>query len=277
MGEWRRDTLWRQGHVLSSETAEQLGFNARDSEEIAVVVISHDCDLAQLVEVEKWCEAIIGRVRDSVDGNFAWAKNARCLHLPFTDGATKLVIELSATEKILIEKASLADHQPCVTVRLAPNELTILQKWLGARYRRASFPDEFERRLKAKPGKAFEKLTDILARTGDHIVAVFCDLDRGRNEERNGPDDLYELTIYVLHSAEDDPAKSLNVATKACKEITEAFQKAFKTGGKWQNIELRGAFPISEEGMTVRQSRKLKRWDVDHLSLRTDSQQPVLE
>src|SRR5579883_3521016 len=113
MGEWLRDTPWRQGRILSAESAKQLGLAYPDpSQEPVVVVISHDCDLAQPIDKEPNCEAIVGRTVDKLDGNFAWAKTARRLHLPFSDGPTKIIGEFSALDKIVISKAALADHLP---------------------------------------------------------------------------------------------------------------------------------------------------------------------
>lgn len=277
MGEWLRTTLWRQGHVLNPEVAKALGLVDRDSSaEFLVVMASHDCDLAQTPDVDPQYEMIVGRVIDEADGNYTWAKSPRRLHLPMTGGELSVVGDFHATEKRQVSKEQLADHAPLDKVKPSVGELTILQSWLAARYRRVAFPDEFERRMKEKPGNAFEKLTKILAPAQSSIVAIFFDLDRGKSVERSGAEDTYELTVILLHSAGDDPDASLKAANVAAKAIRELLRKVFLVDGVWKNVELRDVYVMSEDGMTVRQARLLRRWNLDHLSLRTEEQQPVL-
>jgi hypothetical protein len=141
--------------------------------ETLVLVISHDCDLAQDdLSLEPDCEVIVGKVVDVQDGNYAWAKNTRKLHLSFSGGSVQLVGEFVATDKRTIDKTVLADHRPVKNVRPDPDELTILQGWLSVRYRRAAFPDEFQLRM----GAVKDKLAGILKGTGDNIAAIFLQL-----------------------------------------------------------------------------------------------------
>jgi len=257
-GEWGPDTPWRQGHVLAPDCVKQLlGLEDPPDAETIAVIASHDCDLAQSPDSEPYCEVMIGHSVERQDGNFAWAKSARQLHLPFTAGEIKLVAALNANQRKLIKKTDLADHKPAPKVLLTPNERTIFQMWLASRYRRAAFPDEFVRRLSARPANLAEKLTKILAATEDHIVAIFFDLDKGTEIERAGTEDAYELTILLVYSTEGDPGVSLKTATQAAKAIKELFQKTYRKDGKWHDVELRDVFPISEEGVTLRQSRMI--------------------
>ena len=47
VGTWTRYTSWRQGHVLPAEAVRILGISNSDAlENTCVVVIGHDCDLA---------------------------------------------------------------------------------------------------------------------------------------------------------------------------------------------------------------------------------------
>ena len=47
MGEWSRETQWRQGSVFPDDAWEALGLsNPESPQHTLVVVISHDCDLA---------------------------------------------------------------------------------------------------------------------------------------------------------------------------------------------------------------------------------------
>ena len=53
MGEWARDTPWRQGQVLSVEAANAFGLAHPETPNATiVVVISHDCELAHMPQDE---------------------------------------------------------------------------------------------------------------------------------------------------------------------------------------------------------------------------------
>ena len=72
-----------------------------------------------------------------------------------------------------------------------PAALERFQRWLATRYRRAAFPDEFERRL--NDTGVSKRIAKILEPLGKHLVAVFFDVDEGIEHVRNGEGDLYVL------------------------------------------------------------------------------------
>jgi hypothetical protein len=92
--------------------------------------------------------------------------------------------------------------------------------------------------------------------------------------DRKGPDDAYELSVYLLYSVDRDPEKAKATAMNVAQEITRIFREHFFVQQKWQNIELLSCDVLSEEGMTVRQGRLLKQWNLDYISLRDN--QPLL-
>ncbi len=79
MAKWVRNNPWRQGSIIN---ADQLSGLTNASDKVGIgIVISHDCDLAQLIDREPNAEIIVGRVIDRIEGNFTHAKNPRVLHL----------------------------------------------------------------------------------------------------------------------------------------------------------------------------------------------------
>ncbi len=59
MGERLPEIPWRQGHVLTVQSARQLGLIHPEADDDPVVLmVSHDCDLAAPVEIEPECEVI---------------------------------------------------------------------------------------------------------------------------------------------------------------------------------------------------------------------------
>lgn len=271
MATWNRHTPWRQGHALTNETAISLGLVRVEEAPTAVaMVVSHDCDLTQSPEVEPSIEIIIGGRIAVADGNFSHAKNPRRLHLPCTENGSTIYLDLRARDKRGLPKENLATHLPNANMALTPEGSSILQRWLAARYRRSAFPEEFERRIDETG--LDKRIAKILEPLGTHLIAIFFDVDEGRELERKGSDDLYALRIDLLYSTELDPVAALDAAEQASSAISAAFRdRCFVTGKGWQGLELVSCEPISDEAMTYRMSTQLKRWNAEYLSLRADS------
>jgi hypothetical protein len=264
----RRETPWRQGSVIPSNIAVMLQLFGKEGASTKVaVVISHDCDLAQASDLEPWIEVIVGtRVAES-NGNYTHAKTARRLHLYFEEEDKETIIELHAGGKVQVGKEQLTGHAPVEGFCLDGKQHAILQTWLAARYRRAAFPDEFERRLKAS--SLHEAIAKILKPLRDDIIAIFFDVDEGQNGvERSDPDDCYTLSINLLYNTARDSAAA--AARKASSQIKSAFEKAYfiRARNAWQNIELLECEPISDEALTYGMSVLMKKWNLDYMSLR---------
>jgi len=196
MAEWSRATPWRQGHLLGAEAVEALALlHPTAPERTVVIVVSHDCDLAQAPAGEPMVELVVGQFIDKLDGNFTHAKVPRRLHIGF-EGEAPCLAEFEATAKVSIPKERLADFTPREETHLSPDNASIFQMWLASRYRRSAFPDEFERRLKDE--KLAEKIAKVLKPHGELISGIFFDVDEGREESRDGPEDTYTLDIYLL-------------------------------------------------------------------------------
>ena len=165
-------------------------------------------------------------------------------------------------------KQRLAGHAPDENFRFTAKQHNILQTWLAERYRRAAFPDEFERRLKAV--RLHEAIAKILKPVGDDIIAIYFDVDEGHDEtERSGSDAPYTLSISLLYSTARNPTAAAEVAEKTAAQIRAAFKKAFFTAGKcWQDIELIECEPIADEALTYAMSALMKKWNLDYISLR---------
>lgn len=283
MPEWNRNTLWRQGDCLGTASAQTLGLtNLEAPEETAVIVVSHDCDIAQASVVEPAVEVIVGRYVSELRGDFTSAKNLRKLHLPCTRGGVASVVELTANSKKSILKDGegpliLAGHEPEKNFQLASQDKTVLQAWLAARYRRAAFSDEFDRRLKEQT-KLAEKIAKALKDTGSHIHAVFFDVDGGEELQREGINDLYELTIIILYRTDEDPDLAEKAAITAKDKIIKAISDKChnKSEDTWQWIELVDVEVVSDQALTYALSQNLKKWQIDHISFRADPPQNTL-
>lgn len=276
MPRWARDIPWRQGHVLTRGAVQNMDLTHPESPSAIVVIVSHDCDILQSPDIEPNVEVLYGRPIEISDGNNTHAKNPRKLHLPFTTAGRELLVELLATEKFALPKEALVNFEPTPDVSLPWEQLSILQRWLAARYRRAAFPDAFDKRLDTTGMK--DKLSKILTPLGEHIHAVFFDVDDGEEIKREAPEDTYTLDIYLLYNTGHDPKIAGDAVTKACKNIVDTFRtKLFIDGRGWQHIELRDCVPMSDNAMTYRQSILFKKWNIDYVSLRHPSQPEPFE
>lgn len=283
MATWPKDTTWRQGHVLPPEAVQELNLPTNGKPEKTVaVVISHDCDLARAAAKEPEVEVIIGRSIDKPDGSCLYAKSSRVLHVCYS-GAPDTWIELTASNRMRIPKQgstpSLADFSPRTDVRLAEDQLVVLQDWLAARYRRSAFPTEFDRRLDEETGLA-ERLVRLLERddAGHSVLALYFDLDEGAMVERSGQDDLYSLKIVVLHPSDDEQVHGpkANIVAEGIRMLFADRTKKDSTGArKW--IELSGVIAMSDRQLSVRNARLLKEWDIHYVSHRADPPQPFLK
>ena len=237
MGEWSRETPWRQGDVLPDDASKALDLSHPESpERTFVVVISHDCDLTADPGREPFVELVTGRLVDAIKAD-SHAKSARRLQIEFHGPQGLLAAELSAVHKAFVKKDDLAPFDPRTDVSLDAQGLSILQHWLASRYRRAAFPDEFERRLKeAKMPRRIEKALDT---AGKHVVAVLFDVDGGEDSQRNGPDDLYRLGIYLVYDTSQNESDAEAAARSAADVIEKTFQSAFQSqDNAWKNIQL---------------------------------------
>jgi hypothetical protein len=254
----------------------QLAPDADSAAHLAIVV-SHDCDLVQSPDVEPMVEVIIGRRVDDPDGNYMHGKNPRRLHVSAVEAGSVAWIELTATTRRSVAKEDLSGHAPSTTLLIDSNSLSTLQYWLAARYRRSAFPDAFDRHL-GERGIA-RRLAKILEPTGNHILAVFFDVDEGIVREHEGDDDPFTLSINLLYSTASDPDYAETAANEAAEAIKTVFHdRCFDPKiGRWRGIELLDCSAISDEALTYAMSLKLKRWNADYISLRAEPAQPMIE
>ncbi len=278
MTAWQRsESQWRQGHLLDRDAIIALELcRVEELDLIVVMVISQDCDLTQDPKQEPLVEIVVGRVVEREDGNNTNAKNARKLHLVIECDEGPFCAEFVATAKSAVDKQALSEYAPRTDAYLEPENVATLQQWLASRYRRSAFPDQFEARL--KEAKLNAKISKIAKKLGAHISGIFFDVDEGREVSHEGPDDTYLLDINILYTTEPDPKRAESDAIQMAKEIEDAFKKAlFEPMNKWQQIELRYCEETSEAALTYETFRQLKKWNLDHLSLAEEPQQPMVE
>ena len=271
---WTRDTPWRQGNLLTTEAALALGFSHQESpESTCVVVISHDCDLANnALQIEPDVEVIVGRRVQKGDGNYFWAKAPRTLHIDILHSGTSAIIELVATAKRTISKQALSAFTPDAAYALPGKSLSSLRSWLSVRYNRAAFPDLFVNRLSQL--KVDKRLAKIIEPVGNLLSAVYFDVDGGK-EIDHSDGSPYELKIILAYPPTDDPEQVADDVEKIETAVTNLFEeKHFDQGsGKWDGIALKQCMSISEDDLPVSKVRLLTQWRLEYMTIKDDDDQ----
>lgn len=269
MASWSRETPWRQGSVLKESTAAELGLtHESDPASTCVMVISHDCDLANdNLEAEPDVEVIVGRAVDKEDGNYAWAKAPRTLHLRLKEDGEEQVVELVSTCKVQVPKDLLAAHEPDGAFALDDRGLSVLRDWLSSRYHRAAFPDAFVARMKSTD--ADRRLAKALREFGTHISFVFFKLHGGTVERAVG--DPYLLDVVLVYPEGDDAEEAMGVADQAAAKVEQVLLARLKDATV---IQLRSCITLCESEITIAQSRQLTQWRLEYMTLSADDEQP---
>lgn len=268
---WSRDTSWRQGSVLPEAAAQHFGLsNAVDAAATCVVVISHDCDLANSnLDAEPEVEVLVGRLVPNENGNFTWGKAPRTLHYAVTRDGVPAFIELVNTSKRPILKSALVKFDRDPSYSLDGKALAVLRSWLGSRYNRAAFPDSFVNRMKEL--KVDTKLAKALEKQGELVSFVYFDVDSGKNVER-GKDDPYQLSVILVFA----PGRDAGISAEAADELAGKVERDIQTRlqGHSTEIVLKSCFAISEDDLTVSRARLLTQWRLEYMTLKADDEQP---
>jgi hypothetical protein len=270
-----RATSWRQGHLITEEGALALALSGVAGSSKRVVVISHDCDLAN--DKEEFVEVIVGETIHKADGNFVGAKNPRCLHLRYNHNtSTALCVELRHTNRKVIPSPTFSQLEAEDSrFSLADDERRVLQQWLAARYGRAAFPNKFEEalRLTVRSKTVEDRIAAITARESAHLVGLFFDLGENRFSELPSGDP-YDLRISVVYDTSKDAVRSREAAEKAASEISALLLEAF---GKPQDAELiavEACTSVADTHFSLADLRRVDQWRLEYVSLR---QNPVGE
>jgi len=257
VGEWTRSMLWAQGSLIRGKDMVALGL--AEVEPCWGVVISHDCDLANVnLDAEPAVELIVAQSVYSPDGNCQHAKNARKLHLDWEGGSDALCLELLATCKRQVDKTVLVAFQPVLDITLPPAGKRILQSWLAARYRRQALPDSLGARL-VHVVKHLEKRSK---REAASVLGYWISFSPVTELP---PDDPYDLNISIVYTV--DKPEAADAACTIADDMTEYFGVLVKKAGAG-GVMLGECQAYSEEEFTLHDIRHYIELRLDYLSNR---------
>ncbi len=264
-----RGTNWRQGSVVPKQLVELLDLPDSMDDQVLVVVISHDCDIAH--ESELKIEVIVGCTKESADGNFRNAKNPRKIHLKYSNEQANscCVVELKHANLVRLDQSKFTDQDPDLRYELADNEKRCLRQWLASRYARPAYPNALENRLSAKMGsKSLEsKFSTILSSISTYLVAVFFDLHGDRHVEKESGEPYY-LSISLIYDSEEHAGEGREMVESVIDPIKELFTQAENSASTGGTIVLEHCDCIAETKYSIADMRRTDQWRVEHLSLR---------
>lgn len=228
-----------------------VNLNVAMSEESFCVVITQDCDIVhEETDEEPFIEFIIG--------NFSEAKSCkngrspRKLHLENNGQILEFIIH----NRFFVKKDSLIGFEfSDVLFELTPDNTKILKKWLGNRYTRAAFPDEFNTRLKnAKVEKITEK------GISSKVSHIFFEVE----DRELSSEEIYQLNVMVVVDNSDDVDKNA---------IEDAYFEVFDNiEGIETNLRV-----VTEDEVTLKDLHNYKRWDKDSISFSKQNQSLPIE
>jgi hypothetical protein len=277
MAGWQRDTLWRQGELLSNEDAISLGVvNSTSAERIILVAVSHNCDIVNdRLQVEPEVEFIVGTEIDALDGSYTRAKNARILHVEFNTPDGKKAVAFDIRRKVLIRKYDLVNYFPLQgCIASSPKYLQSLRWWLAGRYLRSSFPDFFDKSLTEK--KVDEKIDKLLTPFNASVYGFFFLVEKV-TDESSGNEELYELRALIVYDSENTEDEEIEKLEMAASNMAAVFEKAFleKSSKKWKAIELVSCDVVSDNAFSYSDLYKYQQWRLEYRSLEPEPPQSV--
>jgi len=163
-----QDSQWRQGSVIPRELVPEGILPSETAQEAILIVVSHDCDIVQSGSAEPFIEFVIAhpRMPEQKDGMLFRCKNPRKLQLWIRRNGALCLYEISAHDRYRVARESIKGSDPEPSLLVDERDIQILAEWVARRYKRYSFPTEFNRRI---PEKTLGKIKKALTTHGEDV------------------------------------------------------------------------------------------------------------
>lgn len=269
-----RDADWRQGDLLTSKAAAALRLVSEADPERRVVIITHDCDLPH--EAEPFVEATVAEqvIKDpKPDPQLSYARNPRRLHLTYKGAnAAPLILELRHSHRHSIPKDQSVQRAAKDDSFALPVEAKrALKQWLSARYGRPASPNEFETRLRKRPGKRTveQLIAKILEPDAKYLIGLFFDLGDQRGAEA-AEGEPYALSVSVVYDATEGGHQARQSAERVAMQLRDLFEKAYGTPDSATEIALDACEAVADTRLTLADLRRVDQWRLEYISLQGD-------
>jgi len=255
---------WRQGCVLPppafDQVSEESGLEFTEQGTLPIV-ISQDCDVVHSsFEKEPYVEIIRAASVPALDGKYVHAKNPRVLHLPVTWDGVDLPYGVSIHEKARIDRHLLEEIEPDARAKLSNDNVGMLSDWVARRYVRASFPDEFQRRLGSR--KPWARLKSLLAEEGTLVTGVFVRL---HTQSELPASEAYRLIVRV--TVEGSTFEDEDIRFQLRDDFLERLVDLLE---EFDGIKVVEYQLVSEADFSLEDLKNTQRLDFDYLSYADD-------
>ena len=265
-----RDTPWRQGDLLTADSARALDLvGPDDTTNHGVIIISHDCDLPH--DAEPFVEVIVVDVIEKSDPALSHAKNPRRLHMTFENGdCPAIIIELRHTNRKEVLKTKFKEEAvKDDSTLLGDGEKRTLKQWLAARYGRPAFPNAFEARLRklVHSKRTVEwQIAKILEPVAMHLVALFFDLGEQRYAEL-AEGIPYAISITLVYDSIEGGPSARQAAEDTARQLRSIFENAYGEVGNTTEIAIESCEAVADTMITLADLRRVDQWRLEYLSL----------
>lgn len=245
---------WFQGVIFEVESKDW------DIKPGLYIILSQSCDLLHSdLEIEPWAEIIEIQQVDSCKDGIQYGKSTR--ELVFSCIAGEFWKVRSITGRRLLSRDLL--HQ--LTPKTRVDDLRNFSSWIGRRYDRVAFPNNFNNLFpNARSGdakKAYNKFVAFTKKYDEHILEIWLKLS---SWEELPSDQEYTLDIAVILKSDLE----LNSISDEFEKLIEGIPTAKSKDGVVNQKGLRGCLTgININEYNVLLAHQFTRADMDHYSL----------
>ena len=254
-----KDNGWRQGVIIDNDLAIKLCdldlIQNFDTQNDIAIVISHSCDVTNpIYKAEPNVELLIAKPTTNRNGNFLHGKNPRKLQVKLENDDSQVFYEVSIHDRIIISRQKLELYSPCHQKTLSDKTIDTMRRWIGARYTRSAFPDEFNNRWKENR----DEIESLIKDKGEFLTAIYLSL---KPFEELDTDENYQLKIIGVIEDDNFESESASDAYQLMDDMERLFNES--TGIIVVDSQL-----WSESEITLSDLHYLHKWGYDYMSFR---------
>jgi hypothetical protein len=243
---------WRQGSVCDAKELGLAGASTPSSTAQALaILVSHDCDIVHRNKAnEPNVEWLVAHQIEKLKTQFLYGKNPRRLHF---EHAGKCY-EALAHNRLTTPRDWLCKFAAGPLPKL-PLPLTgQIANWLGKRYSRPAFPDEFNKRL-----ENLSAIQEAIAKAHDFLRAILIRLDP--IDKELAAEEQYQVSLFgIMFDRNYNDAIKREKCQALISEIESLLSEC--NGVEVNDCSLRSDVDVSLADLDV-----LVEWDFDYLTV----------
>lgn len=247
-----RDNAWFQCAALTEKaskkiaTANDMGCKQGD----VLILVNQDCDILNpSYEKEPFAEFLLAeKIPGKPDPRYSKGKNSRLLH--FRIGTD--CYQARAHNRITVPRRMLEKEKPNPKFILDADTKDLIPYWIGKKYFRTAFPDEFNKRLEP----ALRKISKALKKDSDDIEELYILLDPMEELEEGA-----EYQVMLIATVSKDEISIIE-------SVQDTVNKIAGDMNDCDGIKVRKPHAIRNKDVSLADIQEMDIWDVyDYLSV----------